>query len=60
MELKKNLIGQLQEFGLNPHCWKLKKLKWKHCWIIINKREQGLCLLGKTKGARWDNLEWLI
>ena len=60
--MKKNnkLIEQLQEFGLNPHCWKLKKLKWKHYWMIINKKEQDLCLIGKTKGTHWNNLEWII
>ncbi len=60
MKKNKNLIEQLKEFGLNPNCWRLKKLKWKHGWIIINKKERDLCLLGKTKGTGWDNLEWLI
>ena len=60
--MKKNnsLIDQLQEFGLNPNCWKLKKLKWKCHWVVVNKEEKNLCLIGTTKGAKWDNLEWLI
>ena len=61
MNKNKNLIAQLQEFGLNPHYWTLKKLKQRHRWVIIHKKEQDLCLLGTTEASRsWRDLEWLI
>ena len=60
MKQNTNLITQLQEFGLNPDCWKLQKLKKKFCWMIVNKKERDLCLLGRAKETRWDHLEWLI
>ncbi len=61
MKNSKNLVRQLQEFGLNPHYWILRKLKKeKHRWIVIHKSED-LCLLGTTEGNKsWKNLEWLI
>jgi len=60
MKKSKILVQQLQEFGLNPKYWILKKLKQKHSWLVIHKQYQDLCLLGKTKGEKWKNLEWLF
>ena len=60
MKDSQNLIIQLREFGLNPHYWVLRKLKQKHRWMVIHKKED-LCLLGKTEEKKgWKNLEWLI
>lgn len=57
-----NLIEQLRNFGLNPNYWILQKLKAKHSWMIINKKDKELCLKGKTKSKKidWDKLEWCI
>ena len=61
MNNQKSLINQLQEFGLNPRFWLLKKLNQKGIWLIMHKNHQGLYLKGKvTHRKRWKELEWLI
>ncbi len=61
MKKNQNLINQLQEFGLNPHYWILKKLKQKHRWIVRHKKNRDLYLIGTTEKKKgWKNLEWAI
>ncbi len=58
------LLDQLQEFGLNPNRWLIRK---QFCdtnrWLIINKSHREFYLKGETKGEtkhgkKWKYLEW--